>query len=791
MYVSSGRSNSGNLPLPTGRMVGRETALAEVCHLVATSRLVTLTGPGGIGKSRLALEVASAAQGAFAGGAWWVALGPLCDAGLVAHYVAHAMGLPEDPALDQPAALRRYLEPRHLLLVLDNCEHLVQACAELAGGLLSACPGLHVLATSREPLAVGGESTWDVPALSLPCADEAFTPESVSQSEAGQLFIERAQAIRPEFLLDRLASVEVGRICCRLDGLPLAIELAAVRLRVLSVSQIAERLDERFRLLIGGSRTALPHQHTLKATVDWSYELLTGPERVLFARLSVFRGGFSLEAAEAVAGEAAPDLGSEIGLGEEADALNLLSRLVDKSLVGTTHSGEVRYEMLETIREYAWARLAESGEQVPVRDRHLRYLLALAQRAERRLGGPDQVETLRMLQREHDNMRAALAWSYESRAHELGLPLATALSAFWMRVGHLSEGGSWLERMLAACREVGPLRMWGLYQAGRLAQHRGEYEQAQVLARQSLALSRHLGDLRGKARALGLLGWLAHWTGDRDQAGVLLEEALLLARDGGDVRTVARTLLFLGDLSWRRGAYAKASALLEEGLALYQGKGDVWSMAWAHAGLGDVARLEGDLKRAAAHLRLSLALYTELDSRPEIPYPLEALGLVSAEQGRFEQAARLWGAASAMRDSIHAALPPSYAADQAPHLEHARAALGEQAFARAWAEGERLPAAVLQGIIEPSQPQGPEMPVAAEKAGPPAPSLPPSATYGLTPRELDVLRLVASGLTDAQVAGRLVISPRTVGKHLQSIYSKLYLPSRSAATRWAIEHGLA
>lgn len=765
--------------------------MAEVRRLVLSSRLVTLTGPGGIGKSRLALEVAGASQDAFAGGGWWVALGSLGDDGLLAHAVAHAMGLPDHPGLEQAIAISRYLPDRPSLLVLDNCEHLVEACAELAGRLLATCAGLHILATSRQSLGTAGELIWEVPPLSLPCLEETLGPESVSQSESGQLFLERARAVRPEFLLDRPTAAQVGRICCRLDGLPLAIELAAARLRVLSLTQIAERLDERFLLLTGGSRTALPHQQTLRATVDWSYDLLTGPERALFARLSLFRGGFALEAAEAVAYDAVPGRPGEVGPSEAAAVLDRLSHLVDKSLVATSRDEPIRYQMLETIREYAWARLAESGEQEPLRDRHLSYFLELARRSEPQLGGPDQVETLRMLEREHDNMRAALAWSQESRAHQMGLPLAVALSAFWMRVGHLGEGIGWLERTLAACREAGTLRMWGLYQAGRLAQLQGDYERARTLARQSLALSRRLADIRGKARALGLLGWLAHWTGDRDRAGALLEEALLLARGGGDARTIARTLLFLGDLSWRRGACGTAKAALAEGLALYQAMGDAWSMAWAHTGLGEVARIEGDHKRAAAHLELSLALYTELGSKPEIPTLLEALGQLAADQGQLDQAARLWGAAGAARDSVHATLPPSYAADHAPHLERARATLGAQAFGRAWAEGERLTTVEIQGMLEAFHLGGRETPVASEKAGPTAPAQPPSGTHGLTPREAQVLRLVAAGLTDAQVAERLVISPRTVGKHLQSIYSKLYLPSRTAATRWAIEHGLA
>jgi ATP/maltotriose-dependent transcriptional regulator MalT len=554
-------------------------------------------------------------------------------------------------------------------------------------------------------------------------------------------------------------------------------------MRVLSVHQIAAHLHDRFRLLTEGSRTALPHHQTLQAAIDWSYDLLTWLEQKLFVRLSVFAGGHSLEAAEAVAGEPA---GAEGIL--PADVLDLLAHLVRKSLVVMTERLQVRYQMLETIRRYAWERLLASGELQRTRQRHLTYYLELAQRAEPHLVSEDQLEWLDLLEVEHDNFRAALAWSEESGAADIGLRLAAALGPFWIRSGYLSEGSRWLERALAACREVAPTRTQALYQAGRLAQQQGNFEQALAFARQSLALSRHFEDRQGTARALCLMGWVTHWQGDRDQAGRLLEEALRLARASGGERITARTLLVLGDLQLRKGANALAVALLEESLALFERLGDTWSMAWAICGLGQVARLQGDYERAAAHLRLSLSLYRRLDSKPEIPLPLEGLALVAADKGQFRLAAQLWGSATAIRDSIHAVLPPSYASDLAPHTTKIRAALGEKLFAAAWAEGQTMTLDQVAALAEAELAVPQPLQVASE------PSLPLQAQirqYGLTPREVEVLRLVANGLTDAQIAGQLVISPRTVGKHLQSIYSKLYLPSRSAATRWAIEHHLA
>jgi non-specific serine/threonine protein kinase len=761
--------------------------MAQVRQLLAASRLLTLTGPGGVGKTRLALEVASVLLDDFGDGVWWVNLAPLGDGGLVAHTVALVLGLPGDPRRSMAATLGNHLWNKDLLLVLDNCEHLVAECAELAGQLLPHAPRLRIMATSREPLGIDGEVVWSVLPLSLPALEGAPTPQSVVESEAGQLFLERARAAQPDFLLTDAVSRAIAQVCRRLDGIPLAIELAAARVRVLSVPQIAAHLDDLFWLLSEGSRTALPRHRTIEAAIEWSYDLLSPREKKLFERLAVFVAGFSLEAAEAVTGEPA---GPEAIL--PADVLDLLSRLVLKSLVFVQKGQQIRYRMLEMIRQFAWQRLSASGELDRVRQRLLVYCLALAERAESKLMGEDQGTWLRSLEIEHDNLRAALIWSQENGTGEAGLRLAAALAAFWTRVGYLSEGSGWLQQALAACREVGPARVQALYQAGRLAQQRGDYGQCLAFARQSLALSRHLEDKRGMARALGLMGWTAHARGDRDGAGPLLEEGLALARESGDERTIARTLLFLADLRLRQGAHEQAATLFRRSLERYQGMGDLWGMAWALSGLGGVARLKGDHQRAVAHHQLSLALYKDLDSKPEIPYPLEALALSLADQGRFRQAVHFWGAASALRDAVHSQLPPSYEADYAPTLDKVRAALGKEAFATAWAEGRVMTlaealdlAAEVASVAE--RPFSTASPIGAES---PSGTLPWPGAHDLTPRELEVLRLVASGLTDAQIAAKLVISARTVGKHVQSIYSKLHLHSRSGATRWAIEHRL-
>ncbi|MFN2225364.1 MAG: tetratricopeptide repeat protein [Anaerolineae bacterium] len=772
-----------NLPQPLSSFVGRAEAMAQVERLLASTRLLTLTGPGGVGKTRLALEAAFAQLESFADGVWWVDLAPLVDAGPLASPVALALGLPDDPGRSKIEMLSTHVRDRELLLVLDNCEHLIVECAELARQLLAQGRRLVILATSREPLGINGETVWSVPPLTLPCLAGMPAHQDLLESEAGQLFLERARASLPDLELTEAVARTIAEVCCRLEGIPLAIELAAARVRVLSVNQIAARLDDLFRLLTNGSRTALPRHQTIEATIAWSYDLLTPPEQRLFERLAVF-AGFGLEAAEAVASDPA---GSEAI--RPAHVLNLLSHLVLKSLVVVRGGERARYGMLETIRQYALERLSASGEMALVRRRHLGYYVELAERAEGELGGGEQLAWLRLLEKEHDNLRLALIWSQGNGDEEAGLRLAAALAAFWLRAGYLSEGGGWLERALAAYPEEGPLRIKALYQAGRLAQQSGDYERAGALARQSLALSRRRANQPGMARAFGLLGWITHARGDRDRACRLLEESLALARSSEDERTLARTLLFLGDLRLRQGAHDQAAALLQESLEIYHRMGDGWSMAWVLSTLGELARLQGDYEQAVAQHQLSLVFYQELDSKPEIPYVLDALALVAADQDQFELAARLWGAANALRYDIRALLRPSYEVDYAPTAKQVRSALGQKAFALAQAEGRAM--TLSQALALAAQVTSRAAPPPSRSGIEPEPGPHASAqAYGLTPREGEVLRLVAAGLTDAQVAAKLVISPRTVGKHLQSIYSKLDLPSRSAATRWAIEHHL-
>jgi non-specific serine/threonine protein kinase len=627
------------LPLALTSFVGREAELAEIQRLLGRRRLLTLTGTGGIGKTRLALEAARRLADAYADGVRLVELAVLTEPGLVPQAVADGLGVRERPGRAVHETLVANLQPRQLLLVLDNCEHLVQACAELAEGLLRACPELRILATSREPLRAEGETIWRVPSLSVPGPVNGRPIEETAGSEAGQLFIERAQAARPEFALTDRTARAVAEVCRRLDGLPLALELAAARVRVLDVEQLAARLDDRLRLLAVGSRTAPPRQQTLRAAVEWSYELLDDQERRLFERLAVFAGGWTLEAAEAVC--------SGGGL-ERADVLDLLGQLVDKSLVvsDATAEGPVRYRMLETLRAYARERLAASGGEKWSARRHAEYYLALAERAEPELTGREQQVWLERLEQEHDNLRAMLRWSLEAGDAELGLRLAGASGRFWWARGHLGEGRRWLEGLLAATPSDGTalaaVRAKALAVAGRLAADQGDHHRAAALLEQGLVLFRRLGDKRGSAQSLGALGIMAMYQGDYSRAAALLEEGLALRRDLGDKRWIASSAAVRGIVATFQGDYVRAAVLADETLALSQEVGDKGLIAQSALLRGLIATDRGDYSRAAALVEEGLELFRQLGEKTFIALSLISLGGIARHQGDYDRATTLW-----------------------------------------------------------------------------------------------------------------------------------------------------
>lgn len=657
-----------NLPHPVSSFVGRRRELEELPSYLAAARLVTLTGAGGVGKTRLAIQVAQEVAKAFPDGVWFVELAALTDATLLPQTVARALGTHEQP--DRPLTdtwqrtvrLADFLRTRRSLLVLDNCEHLLDACARLTETLLQACPELRILATSRQSLGLLGEKTWCVPSLSLPAPgsrleSEPGTESDLLQYDAVRLFVERGRAVDAAFRLCKQNVAAILEICRRLDGLPFALELAAARLKGLTAAQIARHLNDRFRLLTQASRTALARQQTLWATLEWSYELLTGSERRLLQRLSVFAGSFTLEAAEAVGGEAAA-----------FDILDRLTGLIDKSwLEKEAGGGEARYRLLETTREYARAKLAAADDAARVRRWHQDWYLQLAERAAFEFEAPDQGFWLKRLDAEHDDLRAALDWALEN-APERALRLAGALAPFWEGRGYLEEGRRRLAAVLerAGAWRRSPMGAAALDGAGVLAFRQGEYAEARALFEESLAIRRQLGDQRGTARSLGRLGRLAYDQGDGlaacclleegleinrqlgDRAGLpaaladlahvayyqgkldaahaLYDESLAVARELGDRAHIAKALVGLGRNAGRRGENTVARSLCEEGLAIRQALGDRCGIADTLATLGDLAVANGEYAAGRAHLEEALAIARELGDRPAAAGTLSLLG---------------------------------------------------------------------------------------------------------------------------------------------------------------------
>ncbi len=766
-------SSPNNLPLQLSSFVGRERELAEVMRLLEDARLLTLTGSGGCGKTRLALAAGELAEG-FEDGIWLVELASLANSSLVPQAVASVLGAREQPGRSLTETLSTHLRTRRLLLVLDNCEHLIEACADLAVALLRSCLELRILATSREVLGIVGEVAWPVPPLSLPDLRHVPEVERLPRYESARLFVERATAVKPEFLLTERNAPAVAQVCYRLDGIPLAIELAAARAKVLSVEQMANRLDDCFGLLADGGRTAMPRHQTLHATMDWSHELLPAQEQILFRRLSVFGGGFTLEAVETVcAGE---DL-------ERAEVLGLLSHLVDKSLVMVREEGdEARFGLLETVRQYGREKLDESMEEDEARRRHAEYYVDLAEEAERELSGPDQARWLTRLKSEHDNLRAALSWSLGERGDaEPGVRLAAALWPFWFARGYVSEGRRWLD---SAISQSGPTataaRAKALSGAGWLAAFQDDYGVAKVLIEEGLALYRELGDKEGVASSIAYLGFVAV-LGQRDDVPVatLLEEAKAFRPELRDRRTVAYLLVLEGLVALNLGDLEQTVALHEEGLALYREVSDALGVVACLTNMGLVTLAQGDHGRATRLLRESLISAWDLDHKLYIQYSIVGLAGVAASQGWPIRAARLWGIAEGMSETYGTQFPPAVRSliDYEGRVAAVRSQLDEAAWTAAWAEGRAM-----------SPEQAAEYALEGEPA--PEPAAPEPYPAGLSAREVEILRLVATGLTDAEVAGKLFISPRTVNWHLSAIYRKLGFHSRTEATRFAVEHGL-
>ena len=889
------------LPAQLTTFIGRERELDEATRLLAKSRLVTLLGAGGSGKTRLALQLASLLSTGYPGGVHFIDLAALTDPAYLPQTVALGLGLREQQDRDLPQALAAHIGDTPLLLILDNCEHLLDGCAALASLLLTHCPNLRILATSRELLNVRAEALMHVPGLTLPADPEEGIPRrglpppaELQEYEAIRLFVERARFKRPGFDLTPHNAPHIARLCRALDGMPLAIELAAARASILSPEEIVSRLDRRFSLLTEGARVAPTRQRTLRGAIDWSYELLDEDERALLRRLSVFAGGFSLAAVIGIC--APPDNPDEFAV------IDLLSHLADKSLLAVEEAeGETRYRLLDSIRQYASEMLEESGKAPTTRDRHLAWHLDLAERAKSELQGPNQKEWLDRLQIEYNNMRVALGWglSREGGPGDTGLRLMAALWRFWYVRGYFTEGRRWLEQAFTASpnmppptraillyglgtliaeqgdlaragvtlreslqlyRELGDKRgvantlsnlatretaegnyeeakrllgesiqikrslddklgvAGSLNNLGNVMAAQGDYAQAKETFTQTLQLMRELGEKRGVAFALNNLGQIAQRLGDYSTASDQIQESLQIKRDLGDRSGIGISLIYLGEVETYKLNYKEARSLFEQALSLLKEVDDGIGVAIALRHLGELSRYQGRDEEAYTHYSKALVLARENSIKEVITSIVLGLGLlawrnrkgsealhlfieglleaqrlgikdvlaqclyglaaVADVSGLFQRAATLFGAAQRILGETGYKPHPV----DAEALDQLSSALQTKLGPTRWAEA--IAAGRAMSLEDTTNLAVSELPLSQDSTSP------PKYPNGLTRREVEVLRLVARGLTDAEIAEILTISPHTVHAHVHSIYGKLDVASRAAAIRFALDYRL-
>ena len=697
-----GRAARHNLPVQLTSFVGRERELVEIRERLGAARLLTLTGTGGCGKTRLALQIASVLVDAYQDGIWLAELAGLPDPDLVPQAVAAAVGVREVAGEPIRATLLVALRTRRLLLVVDNCEHLIDACATLADAILRSCPDVQILATSREPLGIAGEAAWRVPSLAVASIEDAPSHDDLVACEAVRLFADRAMAAQPNFALSERNATAVAQICRQLDGIPLAIELGARRVTALSVEQIALRLDQRFRLLTSGSRAGLPRQQTLAATVEWSYNLLTPPERALFDRLAVFAGGFTLEAVEAVCDSGMRDEGREASgddyhssLAPYPSPLELLARLVDKSLVvaDLEAAGTERYRLLETLRQYAHERLVARGEADEIRRRHANYFLGLAVEAGRELLGANQVSWLDRLDRDHDNLHAALSWAIEHGEAEVGLRMAIGLAYFWYFRGHYSEARTLRSAILAlpAGLELDALRAEMLHGIGMMGLNLGDYDRARAALDEGLTIARRVGDHTLLIPILVTLGFVTRVQCEYETARPVLEEGIALARPAGDTFHTAMGVHHLGLAAFEAdGDLTTASSLNEEALALYGQLGNRRMIGVVRLAMGRIARARGDFAEARAQVVEALSLHLQVGEQGLIPFILYVRAAIDADDGRVGPAVELAGAAAALARTLGTRLWPVVQRERDAWLERARYMLGNARFVELWASGEAM-----------------------------------------------------------------------------------------------------
>ena len=757
-----GRPPPGRLPGELTEFVGRRAELARVRDALAGARLVTLTGPGGIGKTRLALRVAAGAGRAFRDGVWLAELGGLRDPGLLVDEVARSLGLSDRSARWAVASLTDYLQNRQVLLVLDQCEHLADASAVLVDALLRGCPGLRILATSRHVLGVAGEVTVTVPPMTVPAMDDPNGPAELLRFEAVRLFAERAAAVLPGFTVNASNGAAVVGICRALDGIPLAIELAVVRLRSLSPEQILARLGARFQLLSGGGPVGAPQHRTLQAALEWSYELLTEAEQAMWRRVSVFAGSFDLDAAEAVCAVGL------VGAGQVAD---LVDALVAKSILLREGQGTARYRLLDTIAEFGQAKLRGRGNERALRRRHRAWYAALAARQE--AYGPRRAEWIAALDADHENLRAALEFCLSQPGEAAaGAELACDLWQYWETHGHLTEGRRVLAALLEQLDETAEIRPQVLWIAGYLATVQTDLPSARTLLEDGLSAADRAHDVRAVAYASTYLGYILYSIGETDQGHALAETALGLHRQAADPTGIITSLLFDGFMHMCSGEPEAAADRFRECMRLAETSGNVWSQTHAQWGLAVATWMLGDHGRAGALACAGLRVAAEMDDRIGIAQCLDALAWIAASQQKAARTLTLLGAADTTRAAIPALLPPALSVYHDGALDVARKALPAAQYRAAFASGAAMSQAEAIAFALGESPRS--------VPGPAAESQP-----RLTRREQDVAALVAQGQSNSQIAAALVISVRTVETHVQHIMDKLGCDTRAQIAAWS------
>ncbi|WP_432922902.1 ATP-binding protein [Microbispora sp. CA-135349] len=747
--------------------VGRRRSAVRIRELLSTTRLVTVTGTGGVGKTRLALHVAEELSGEFDAGVWMVDLSALRDPALVPHAIMSAFGVADGSAQEPMTVLATALARRRLLLLLDNCEHLRDACAEIVGCLLRACPGLRVLSTSRQPLGLPGEHSLVLPPLQAPDPAAVTGPDELQGYDAVKLFLDRATAVLPDFRLTADNAHDVAALCAQLDGLPLAIELAAVRLRALSVRQILQRLDQRYRLLNQGSTTARPRQQTLRGLMDWSHDLCSQEEQRLWARLSVFSGGFELEAVEEVC--SCEDL-------PRVRILDTVAALVEKSiLIREEYDGRVRYRLLETIRQYGAERLALGSETATaVRRRHRDYYLRLAESAEPGCARALEAGWQSRARRDQANFRAALEFCLATEGEaESGLRMAAALWLHWRALNLLTEGRRWFDRLLEAETRATAARANALWANAWLAALQGDLDRVTGLLTECELLSRQLDDAGISHHVTDMWGLVALFRGDFERTLELVDTALAGYREREDAVSGALALLRLAQAALALGDHSRARAVASECLARCEASGATWVTIYALWILGIAEWEMGDTVLAIEHERAAVRAGRSHGDRLGGSLGLQAIAWMSAQCGDARFAARLLGATRRIWGEIGTSFP--YHAHLAPYQDRCvlrlRSALGADRFEMCTVEGERLPERAVFEMAESgvTRPEG-------ETSG--------GAAGSLTPREREIAGLVAQGLSNPEIARKLVISSRTAETHVQNILAKLGFTSRVQIATW-------